>query len=71
MLENRTIAEGTQRACMSVQEVAHELGVSNTTAYDLARREDFPAIHLGKRIVVPRSAFMRWLDKCAGTIQQL
>ena len=54
------------RACMSVADVAAEMGVSRATVYDLARRADFPAIHLGKRIIVPRSAFYKWLEEHVG-----
>ena len=54
------------RACMSVADVADEMGVSRATVYDLARRADFPAIHLGKRIIVPRSAFYKWLEEHVG-----
>lgn len=54
------------RACMSVADVADEMGVSRATVYELAHRADFPAIHLGKRIIVPRSAFYKWLEEHVG-----
>lgn len=62
------IKAAENKACMSVADVAAEMGVSRATVYDLARRADFPAIHLGKRIIVPRSAFYKWLDDCAGRV---
>ena len=49
------------RMCMTVPEVAEAMGISRPTAYTLANREDFPAIRLGKRIVIPREAFETWL----------
>jgi excisionase family DNA binding protein len=51
------------RMCMTVPEVAEAMGISRPTAYTLANREDFPAIRLGKRIVVPREAFETWLHE--------
>jgi len=38
------------------------LGINVVKAYTLARREDFPSIRIGRRIVVPKDAFHRWLD---------
>ena len=60
------IKAAENKACMSVADVADEMGVSRATVYDLARRADFPAIHLGKRIIVPRSAFYKWLEEHVG-----
>lgn len=58
------------KLCLSVPEIAVLLGVSRPTAYELANRADFPAIHIGKRILVPRAALERWLleqsDKAGG-----
>jgi len=34
-------------------------------AYELARRKDFPAIRIGRRIVIPKAAFERWLEQAA------
>jgi len=46
--------------------VARRLQVSRGHAYQLAREGVFPTIRLGRRVVVPRAAFDRWLDS-AGT----
>lgn len=54
------------RACMTVADAAAEMCVSRATVYDLAHRADFPAIHLGKRIIIPRSAFYKWLEEHVG-----
>lgn len=50
-----------KKMCLTVPEVAVALGVSKPTAYNLANRADFPAIRLGKRIIVPREAFEKWV----------
>lgn len=47
---------------MNVDELAERLGISRVKAYDLAKRADFPAITLGKRIIIPISAFQEWLN---------
>ena len=40
-------------ATLTVTEAASVLGVSKSTAYELARTGALPAIRLGRRIVVP------------------
>ena len=51
----------SEKKCMTVPEMAETLGISKPTAYTLANREDFPAIRIGKRIVIPCEAFETWL----------
>ena len=46
----------------TVPEAADLLNVSRPTMYTLANREDFPAIHIGKRIVIPRDKFIEWIN---------
>ncbi len=47
---------------MNVQEMAAHLNVSKPTAYELTKQEGFPALHIGKRIVIPVAAFEDWLN---------
>lgn len=51
---------------MSVQELAVHMGVSKPIAYQLVRSEGFPAIQVGRRIVIPTDGFKRWLSRQAG-----
>jgi excisionase family DNA binding protein len=50
-----------ERMTMNVKEMALQLGISRPKAYELVKRENFPAIFLGKRIVIPVAAFEKWL----------
>lgn len=54
-----------KRLTLTVPEVAELLGISVISAYNLAKRQDFPAIRVGKRVVIPRAAFDRWLEMAA------
>lgn len=50
-------------ACLKVTEVAAVLGISRAKAYELVNSDGFPRIIMGKRIVVPRQAFLNWMDE--------
>lgn len=43
------------RMTMTVDEMAAELNISRPTAYELVKREHFPAFHIGQRILVNRA----------------
>ncbi|MFC2020825.1 helix-turn-helix domain-containing protein [Chloroflexota bacterium] len=44
-------------------EVAKILGLSRASVYEAVRNGQIPSIHLGKRILIPRSAFTRMLNE--------
>lgn len=51
---------------LNVQDVADVLGIGLAHAYEVAHREDFPALTLGSRIIVPRDRFIKWIEEQAG-----
>ena len=55
-----------QKLTITVDEVAAELGICRPVAYELVHRDDFPVVHVGRRLVIPREAFVRWLEAQAG-----
>lgn len=48
---------------LSVKMLADVLGVSISSAYELTREGGFPAVHVGKRIVIPKDKFKQWLEE--------
>jgi excisionase family DNA binding protein len=50
------------RATVTVTEAADILGISRSTAYELARSGTLPALRLGRRLVVPTHALEALLD---------
>ena len=48
---------------LTAPEVGEVLGISRAAAYELVRSEGFPRMKIGKRVLVPRDAFLRWIDK--------
>ena len=43
--------------------VAKTLGIGRASAYELMHQEDFPALRIGSRIVVPRDKFREWVEQ--------
>ena len=54
------------KLAISVRETAEMLGISVPTAYELARRADFPAFHVGRRTLVDRAGLTRWVSAQTG-----
>lgn len=50
-----------EKLTMSVEEMGAELGISRPVAYELAKREGFPAVRIGRRIRISREGLQRWL----------
>lgn len=51
-----------ERATYTVPEAASLLGISLGKAYEAVRAGTIPAIRVGRRFLIPRAAFERWLD---------
>ena len=43
--------------------VAELLGVSISKCYDLMNENDFPALRMGSRVVVPKDKFRQWVEQ--------
>jgi excisionase family DNA binding protein len=53
---------------MSVEEVARRLGISRNGTYDACRRGEIPCLRIGRRIVIPRVAFERFMAKAEADV---
>ena len=47
-----------ERLTFTVDEVARLLGVSRSGAYDSITRGEIPSFNIGRRVLVPRDAFL-------------
>lgn len=54
---------------LNAETVAKVLGVSPSSGYELMHEKDFPALRIGSRIVVPKDAFIKWVEKHMGGTQ--
>lgn len=52
-----------EKLAISIDDFAAMLGIGKTKAYELSRRNDFPAIRLGRRVVIPVDKLKEWLEK--------
>ena len=52
---------------LSVAEVTAVLGISRAGAYELVHGNEFPALKIGSRIVVPKDKFLAWIDANSGS----
>ena len=55
-----------QKTMLSVGEAGEMLGISRQLAYQLANRDDFPCLRIGKRMLIPRSKLIEWVDNHCG-----
>ncbi len=52
---------------LNAQQLAGVLNISRANAYKLLHREDFPTLHIGKRMLVSRDKLVKWMEgqECA------
>ena len=46
---------------LSVPELTEVLGISRAGAYELVKNENFPALHIGNRVLVPKDELIAWI----------
>ena len=46
--------------------VAKVLGIAPSSSYELMHEKAFPALRIGKRIVVPKEAVIQWVEQHTG-----
>lgn len=56
-----------QRAVFTVREAATILGVGRNTLYEALRRDELPALRLGRRLLIPAA----WLERILGEENEL
>ena len=54
---------------MSVNDLKKLFKIGINKAYEITHYKNFPAIHIGRKIIIPKKQLMRWLENL--TIIQL
>jgi excisionase family DNA binding protein len=63
------MSKKTEAATLTAEEAHALLGrdkISRGGFYAALKRNEIPNLRLGKRILIPRGAFLRWLDTAGG-----
>lgn len=47
---------------LTVESIAKVLGLSKKSAYELCHSEGFPCVHVGRRMIIPKLAFIKWME---------
>ena len=48
---------------MSVEDMAEELAIGRSIAYQLIQQPDFPSFMIGRRVLVSRKGLQEWIDR--------
>lgn len=51
------------KATMTIADLADELNISLVSAYSLSKKQGFPSIRVGGRILVDTDGFKKWLKE--------
>ena len=51
---------------LNAELVSKTLGIAPSSAYELMHDKEFPAVHVGSRIVVPKEQFQQWVEEQMG-----
>lgn len=57
------MTEYTERLALKSPEAAALIGVSLPVMYQLCKRADFPAVRLGRAIIIPKASLEAWLER--------
>ncbi len=47
---------------LTISDVQEHLNISQSAAYELTHRKDFPVCRVGGSVRIPREAFLAWVD---------
>ena len=50
---------------LKVPEAAELVGLGTSKFYELIRRGEIPAVHIGRATRIPAEGLRRWVDDCA------
>ena len=47
---------------LTVEDIAKVLGLSKKNAYELCHSKGFPCVRAGRRMIIPKLAFIKWME---------
>jgi excisionase family DNA binding protein len=58
------------KLCITVEEMDELLGIGRSKAYEVARRADFPAVRLGRKLLISVKGLEEWVARQAGGMEK-
>lgn len=55
-------SKNNQQQFLTISDVQEHLNISQSAAYELTHRKDFPVCRVGGSVRIPREAFLAWVD---------
>ena len=55
-------SDTTEKATLTVRELAKILGIGTNLAYELVKKEEIKSIRVGRKILIPKIAVSNWLE---------
>ncbi len=55
-----------EKLTMTAKEAAEALQVSRPVIYELCKRPDFPVVHIGRKVLIPRDKLRAWVNAQSG-----
>ena len=65
---SKAIGQADERLTYTVEEAGRLLGISRTSAFQAVHRGDIPVLRIGKRLVVPKQAFLRMVETAGADV---
>ena len=47
---------------LTVEDIRDIMGLSKNKAYELCHSKGFPCVIVGRRMIIPKLAFLKWLE---------
>lgn len=61
-MDNRICSIENLPLSLTVTDVASVLGLSMRNAYELCHSKGFPCVQVGRRMIIPKLAFIKWME---------
>lgn len=56
---------GNEKLTVTVAEAAKLIGIDKHAVYCLCKTDDFPSITIGRRVLIPYTSLVNWLEQKA------
>lgn len=56
--------------CINAEQLSTILGISKAGAYRLMHQNSFPTLHIGRRMLVPKTKLAKWIDQNSRYIEE-